>query len=616
MKKKKGKFFHFHLFHSIKLILSITNHRKEVERLQKENNAVSIIIRSYRRYLRKKFYKIERDRELISKLLQNYAALKITSLCRGRLARRQYITEIHLKNIRNSHPLLIQHAIKNNAYEAKCFWYTKKIELELLYNNYLELVMRSGYQPPRYLVEQNIKNISEKINKKKNYFIIKIQKNWRLFITKRIYKIFILEIKKIYNIFITKSIKIQKIFRGYYIRVRLKKLLKNNKNNNILKLLYNKNYHRNNLIKNKAEFNDLILRNYKKEREEEKTLRYISRLPYATETINQNGKISNSYFMQSIRQNNQTQNLIFNELTNQFSTEHHDDFDNFSLISGLNSSTSLSSTGYLASSALKLKQIPAFKMNLYRHSLYSDPKIMKNYMKLIKNDNELIKLDREEIEEDKNKQEFIRSRIQERGPIGYGKRSGDIDSNYIPPSSSTSLPAPLKNCSRSKGMYEYYEKELKEIHTRTIKNSFKNNRLLSDELSKNNQNKIKNEIKKYNQIYENNNNNNNNLNQSYYFEGDDLGDDLYEVHHVSNDGQYKNEENPKPKNKSFSSTLPNSSSTSTSNFNASTTLSSTSQIKNKKVKSRKFLEKILPPSDVLNFKAMDWLYNDDEECGF
>lgn len=81
---------------------------------------------------------------------------RITSLAYGRLARRRALTERALLVAAKAHPLLIRYSLRSVVNGPKTFWYKKKHELDLLFENYLLLVEKLGYTPPRLIVEQNI----------------------------------------------------------------------------------------------------------------------------------------------------------------------------------------------------------------------------------------------------------------------------------------------------------------------------------------------------------------------------------------------------------------------------------------------------------------------------
>lgn len=83
-------------------------------------------------------------------------------MARGRLARRVFVTEKYLYVIRESHPILLQYALKPRKRAdniGTVFWYKRQDEIKLLYQDYVLLSARTGFNPPRVVVEKNIAGI-------------------------------------------------------------------------------------------------------------------------------------------------------------------------------------------------------------------------------------------------------------------------------------------------------------------------------------------------------------------------------------------------------------------------------------------------------------------------
>ena len=51
-------------------------------------------------------------------------------------------------------------------HDIKVFWYDTPDQVALLFENYIELMRRNGFQPPRYIVEANIREIADRIDKR------------------------------------------------------------------------------------------------------------------------------------------------------------------------------------------------------------------------------------------------------------------------------------------------------------------------------------------------------------------------------------------------------------------------------------------------------------------
>lgn len=82
-------------------------------------------------------------------------------MLRGRLGRRVFETEKWLMVVKRANRLLIEHALKHYPHRRKVFWYKNKAEEEQLYSDYRLLIQRTGFRPPRTVVEQNIREIGE-----------------------------------------------------------------------------------------------------------------------------------------------------------------------------------------------------------------------------------------------------------------------------------------------------------------------------------------------------------------------------------------------------------------------------------------------------------------------
>lgn len=82
-------------------------------------------------------------------------------MLRGRLGRRVFETEKWLEIVKNANRLLITHALNNYPHRKRVFWYKNEAEEEQLYSDYRMLIVRTGYRPPRTVVEQNIREIGE-----------------------------------------------------------------------------------------------------------------------------------------------------------------------------------------------------------------------------------------------------------------------------------------------------------------------------------------------------------------------------------------------------------------------------------------------------------------------
>jgi hypothetical protein len=153
---------------------------EEKAKFEKETAAADVIQRAYRVYLLRMYGSAYSKALLAERQLQYKAVTAINAQARGRLARRRIVVERHLRNIKVAHPLLLKYALKNTNVKKnkgrRVFWYQRSEELTLLYHNYIKLCERTGFSPPRKVVEENIIEISRRITFRKTELVTKIQK--------------------------------------------------------------------------------------------------------------------------------------------------------------------------------------------------------------------------------------------------------------------------------------------------------------------------------------------------------------------------------------------------------------------------------------------------------
>lgn len=217
------------------------------------------------------------DMFLANKYLQYVAALKITSAARGRLGRRIARTERALVIIKSSHPLLIRHSLKSTLRGPKVFWYKRKIELDMLFRNYLELVKKTGFMPPRKLVEDNIIEIARRVLERKNQLIVLVQRRWRGFMARRIVRYFRTEISRLFQFRVSRAMKIQRVYRGHAVRLLVPSLIAGWERQAVMDdyLAASKDAHTD---ASKFKVSDQVMGYYRVERGEEKTSRFTSRV--------------------------------------------------------------------------------------------------------------------------------------------------------------------------------------------------------------------------------------------------------------------------------------------------------------------------------------------------
>jgi hypothetical protein len=355
------------------------------------------------------------------KQLKSKAATMIASIARGRLARRRYVTEQHLVNIRESHALLVRHALKIVPGKPKVFWYRRPIELKLVFANYVDLVERTGFQPPRIIVERNIAELSRRITARKNELIIMVQKRWRGFVARRIVRYFRTEIHRIFSHMVANSMRIQAAYRGHAVRRKVPQW-------------------------RTIQYHQQLMRDYQHQR---KVADIGDRRALAAE------KAKIGY--QQERKDAQVGRFM----------------DKVAFASEIPSSTVGS-----------MKSMNAYQLNktgvlhALDDSAFGDDRYMFRDAQVISEDQQLVKDEASRVQADIDRLAFIKRRIAEPGPLGYGFRSG-ISTNTRVQSAIAKVLSMKKECSRSKAMRLYFQREFEAINNRSFERVSKNQRAIA-----------------------------------------------------------------------------------------------------------------------------------------
>jgi hypothetical protein len=206
-----------------------------MERKRKMQKAIKTIQKNFRAYLRRMYSTAAaRARKALEKLYYQ-AVTTINRTARGRLARRRFITEKYLLEIKNSHVVLLNHALKKRKNGRTVFWYKRKDEVNLLYENYITLCSRTGFQPPRMAVEENIKEIYTRIVARKYELVTIIQKRWRGLMCRRIVIYFKSELIRLRQFIYSRVMKIQRAYRGFIGRLLVRKLFAKSQRDKMMK---------------------------------------------------------------------------------------------------------------------------------------------------------------------------------------------------------------------------------------------------------------------------------------------------------------------------------------------------------------------------------------------
>lgn len=251
-----------------------------MQKEQRERNAAIAIQQGYRRYLRRMYGSALCDMFLANKYLKYLAAMKIIAVARGRLGRRIANTERALLTIKKSHPLLIRHSLRTSLRGPKVFWYKRQIEIDMLYANYLELVKKTGFIPPRKLVEANIIEIARRIIARQSQLIVLVQRRWRGFMARRIVRYFRTEISRLFQFRVARVMKIQRVYRGHAVRLSIPALIREWERKETMED-YLRTSKDASMYGSKFKIADQVMGFYQVERSEEKSARYTSRVASA-----------------------------------------------------------------------------------------------------------------------------------------------------------------------------------------------------------------------------------------------------------------------------------------------------------------------------------------------
>ena len=252
--------------------------RREAERILLINRMALRIQLAFRRYCRKMYSQARWKHGLVRRLLHYKAATKINSYARGRLARRRLIVERWLLVIKSAIPSLLRWALQPTPSHMKCFWYTRPKELQLVFADYWKLLERTGFNPPRMIVEMNIIELGKRILERQSYLITVIQRRWRGFVARRFVSFYRVEVRRLLQKQVARVLKIQRLYRAHVIRgIFMPNYLKKRRHDEIMGTYLSERRFKKEL-KRKTNRGATIMAHYAHERQLEKTSRMTSRL--------------------------------------------------------------------------------------------------------------------------------------------------------------------------------------------------------------------------------------------------------------------------------------------------------------------------------------------------
>ena len=207
------------------LTLLGANKAEVAERLAQEKAASIALQAAYRRYLLRRWGRAEVQRQLVLGMYRYRAACLLQSLLRGRLGRRRAVTWCAVHICRKAHPKLLALAVKGEKHhKRRVFWYTTA-QLPMVFEDYLEVTKRTGFDPPRLVVEENLHEIARRVRVKEGYYAGLIQKLFRGMQARRFLLVFLKELVRVRDIRSAAAYRVQRLFRGWVGRRVCEQLL-------------------------------------------------------------------------------------------------------------------------------------------------------------------------------------------------------------------------------------------------------------------------------------------------------------------------------------------------------------------------------------------------------
>lgn len=247
------------------------------EKIERETNAARVIKGAFRAYLRRTYGTAANMARVARRRLEAKAVTYINAAARGRLARRIYLTKKYLRQIKKAHPVLVAWSLKPINGRRQLFWFKKQEHIDLLFEDYVDLLERLGFDPPRKALEENIAELSRRIIAREAELLLTVQRHWRGYMARRIVKYYRKELIRMRQFQISKLMIIQRIFRGHFARLQIPKLVKSRRREAIMNK-YREDITHKLREKKKEKIKGKMMSSYAREREEEKSARFTGRI--------------------------------------------------------------------------------------------------------------------------------------------------------------------------------------------------------------------------------------------------------------------------------------------------------------------------------------------------
>eukprot|EP00946_MAST-07B_sp_MAST-7B-sp1_P002527 g2527.t1 len=258
----------------------IAANKRALARKRARELAASIVIQRRQRGIfgREEYARRAAAKHLFRRLL-NRGAVIIQSQYRGRLGRREAVTELSLQLIKNAHKKLLKMSLVNRFGLRKVFWFKAKSELLLLFRDYKLLSRRLGNEPPVHAIEWNCAEIARRIYKLQCAFATRIQKVFRGVLGRNFIRSYRRERARLWRIQAAGTFLIQRAYRGWWGRIGFRRSAQAVMKARLMEA-YKKERNAKKAAARKAEQRRRLVQRYKRERQEEKSARFTGKSPF------------------------------------------------------------------------------------------------------------------------------------------------------------------------------------------------------------------------------------------------------------------------------------------------------------------------------------------------
>ena len=163
-----------------------TERSKEVV---KGRGAAKKICRALRQYYRREAWRAQLRWTEVALWLLTRCATVAASAARGRLGRRRVKTLRHINVLREASEALLSTVVVGK----KKTWYTKPEQLRRFDADYLELLGRRAFTPPRFVLEAAIADASSRVTALRDRLTTLAQARWRGLTVRRFFVLFLQE---------------------------------------------------------------------------------------------------------------------------------------------------------------------------------------------------------------------------------------------------------------------------------------------------------------------------------------------------------------------------------------------------------------------------------------